>query len=190
MGTSLQNHPRTSVDVTDGGVAVARRWHIVRTSVHQERKVEAYLQSLGLETFLPIQKEMHNWSDRRKLVDRIVIPMIVFVKANTEDLTTLRLHHYDKKLMKHPGTINTFATIPDKQMDDFKFMLEYSETPVAIIDRPIRKGDLVTIVRGSLRGLQGYVTSCEDGQNRFNLILDVFGGAIVYISKENLEQAK
>ena len=37
---------------------------------------------MGIENFLPIQEEIHQWSDRRKKISRVLIPMIVFVHVD------------------------------------------------------------------------------------------------------------
>lgn len=35
------------------------------------------MDKLGVENYVAIQKEEHQWSDRKKKIDRIVIPIIV-----------------------------------------------------------------------------------------------------------------
>lgn len=40
---------------------------------------------MGIENFLPIQQEVHKWSDRRKVVDRVLLPMMIFVHVDPQE---------------------------------------------------------------------------------------------------------
>ena len=40
---------------------------------------------MGIENFLPVQQEYHQWSDRKKLVERVLLPMMVFVRVNLRE---------------------------------------------------------------------------------------------------------
>lgn len=41
------------------------------------KKTAERLKAMGVEYYLPIQSEIRQWSDRRKRVDRLVIPMMI-----------------------------------------------------------------------------------------------------------------
>lgn len=44
---------------------------------NREKKTYERLTALGFEAFLPLQEEIHRWSDRSKKVRRVVVPMVV-----------------------------------------------------------------------------------------------------------------
>ena len=66
---------------TGEGVAHSKRWYVALVRMHHEKKVSEYLNKVGIENFVPVQKEIHQWSDRRKLVESVLLPMMVFVHA-------------------------------------------------------------------------------------------------------------
>ena len=53
---------------TGEGVACLKRWYVAHVRIHHEKKVAEYLGKMVIETFVPVQQEIHQWSDRRKLV--------------------------------------------------------------------------------------------------------------------------
>ena len=62
-------------DVIGRSVARSKRWLVAIVRIHHEKKTSERLTKMGVENFLPIQQEVHNWSDRRKVVDRVILPM-------------------------------------------------------------------------------------------------------------------
>ena len=47
----------------------------VRVRMHHEKKVSEHLDKMGIENFVPVQQELHQWSDRRKLVTSVLLPI-------------------------------------------------------------------------------------------------------------------
>jgi transcription antitermination factor NusG len=45
------------------------RWYAIRTRSRHEKMVHEQLQTQGIETFLPLVKRIHKWSDRKKEVE-------------------------------------------------------------------------------------------------------------------------
>ena len=92
------------------------------------------------------------------------------------------------------GKVNNFgrhpiATIPDKEMNTLKFMLYNSEQPVSFIDSPLKKGERIRVVRGSLKGLEGNV--CETSDATYVMAdLNILGCAVVRVSIEDIERAE
>ena len=91
--------------------------------IHHEKKVAEYLGKMGIETFVPVQQEIHQWSDRRKLVETVLLPMMVFVHADPKErmaaLTLATVSRY--MVLRGEGKP---AVIPDDQMARFRFMLD------------------------------------------------------------------
>lgn len=70
-------------DVIGRSVAHSKRWLVAIVRVHHEKKTSERLTKMGIENFLPIQQEVHQWSDRRKVIDRVVLPMMIFVHVDS-----------------------------------------------------------------------------------------------------------
>ena len=62
-------------DVIGSSVARSKRWLVAIVRICHEKKTGERLTKMGIENFLPIQQEVHQWSDRRKIVDRVLAPL-------------------------------------------------------------------------------------------------------------------
>lgn len=72
----------TVVDGTNGCEALSKRWIAVVVKMYSEKKVSEALAAMEIETYVPVQEEIRQWSDRKKKIEKVVIPAIVFVKTD------------------------------------------------------------------------------------------------------------
>jgi transcription antitermination factor NusG len=177
----------TPVIGTDDREARSLCWYAARTQMNCERKAEKEFKKNGIETYLPIQEEIHQWSDRKKKVQRIAIPMILFVK--TDSLSLEKFHHtnYFYGFVSYDRKHTSPAPIPDNDINVLRFMLEKSKSPVSIEPLPVKLGDKVVITRGELKGLKGNVTICKEGTSHVVVNLNVLGCAKVIVDTSNIE---
>lgn len=156
-----------------------KQWHAVYTRLYHEKKTHDNLHAMGIESFVPVQIEMRQWSDRRKKVERVLIPMMVFVHVTPEEraqvLTLSAVSRYIVLRGEHRP-----AVIPDYQMDRFRFMLDFSEEAVELCAEPLAPGELVKVVKGPLSGLTGELISIG-GKSKVAVRLDMLGCAHVDI---------
>jgi len=54
-------------------------WYVMYTKPRHEKQVAAKFSEQGIEYFLPLEKKIRVWHDRRKLVDTPLFPSYVFV---------------------------------------------------------------------------------------------------------------
>lgn len=177
------------VDVTNGRVAHPKRWIAVLVQANCEKKTAARLGGVGYETYIPTQQEVHQWSDRKKKVDRMIIPMVVFVKATILEEEWLRNQSFIYKLLALPGSDEArkrFATpIPDNQIERLKFLLENAESEVTIVN-DFKVGDVVRVASGPLKGLEGVVNEADERSSIVGVQIDGLGYACVKIAKNYL----
>ena len=50
-----------------------------------EKKVAAKLDKMSMANYVPVQQEEYQWSDRKKKIDRVVIPMVVFARLRKNE---------------------------------------------------------------------------------------------------------
>jgi transcription antitermination factor NusG len=172
---------------TDDREARAFRWYAARTQMNCERKAVNVIKDVISESYIPVQEEIHQWSDRKKKVQRLVIPMIAFVKMDKDVAMTIHSRSCFLGLLKNPGA-NRPSDIPEEQILTLKFMLENSESPVSIETMPLKVGDKVRIVKGGLKGLEGNVLMHKDGTSSVVVKLDLLGCARVNIDASELEK--
>ena len=171
---------------TGEGVAHSKRWYVALVRMHHEKKVAERLSKMGIETFVPVQQEIHQWSDRRKLVETVLLPMMVFVHADPKErmaaLTLSTVSRY--MVLRGEGKP---AVIPDEQMARFRFMLDYSEEAICMSYSPLARGKKVRVIKGPLTGLVGELVAL-DGKNKIAVRLDMLGCACVDMPVGYVEQ--
>ena len=62
-----------------------RDWHIAITRSRYEKKCEGNLKLNGFETFLPTQKVLTQWSDRKKWIEKPLFPGYIFIKYHDSE---------------------------------------------------------------------------------------------------------
>ncbi len=144
-----QKMKESFVNGTNDREAHPKHWIAVLVQVNCEKKTATRLGKAGYDTYIPTQQEIHQWSDRKKKVDRLILPMVVFVRATETEEEWLRNQSYVYKLLAMPGSDEAkrkFATpIPDYQIERLKFLLENAESEVTIVSN-LKVGDAVRVV--------------------------------------------
>jgi transcriptional antiterminator RfaH len=127
------------------------KWYAVYTNPRAEKQVYERLVEAEIETFLPVQKTYRIWSDRKKLVERPLIPSYIFVKTN---------NHNFPKVYKTQGVVKfiTFegipASIPQNQIDILRLLIN-SNAEIEVSSEKLAQGDNVEVINGALTGLTG-----------------------------------
>lgn len=133
-------------------------WYAARVRHGQEVGVKTRLCAMGVEHFIPTEKRRNC---RGKMVDHPLINSLVFIRATKTDACGLRTGwrlpvNYIFDYVKH-----TMLTVPDKQMDDFRRVLEASVSEGGLVDRPLAAGERVRVTRGPLKGVEGNVLELQ-----------------------------
>lgn len=81
------------------------------------------------------------------------------------------------------------GVIPDEQMERFKFMLDYSDEAVEMCAAPLAPGELIRVVKGPLKGLEGELVEV-DGKAKVVVRLDLLGCAGVDMPVGFVEKIK
>ena len=183
---SSESEMESIVPVTTDREAHPKRWIAALVQMCMEKKVGERLTKLGVENYVPTQTEIRQWSDRKKKVERVVIPMVVFVHTDEKTERTLRMQSFIRKILTYPGQ-TTAAVIPDDQINRLKFMLRQSDSPVEMMEQRLQVGDKVHIVRGALRGLEGEFFKNVD-KSMVAIHIEALGYACVSVSVEDIEK--
>ena len=179
---------RTVVFGTTDREAHLQRWIAAQVKICMEKKIGGWMKKLGIETYVPTQTEIHQWSDRKKKVERVVIPMVVFVRVDEMTERELRMHSFIRKFLTYPGQ-TAVAVIPDKQIDCLKLMLKQADAPVKLMPENLQVGDRVRIVRGALKGLEGELCKSVPEKSMVAIRIDGLGYACVSVSVGDLNHS-
>ena len=78
--------------------------------------------------------------------------------------------------------------VPDKQMEDFMFLLDFSPDGIEVLNKDLKRGDQVRVIKGPLQGLTGELVRLR-GHKRVVIRLDgVASIATSYIPGSFLEK--
>ncbi|SCM59612.1 UpxY family transcription antiterminator [Petrimonas mucosa] len=162
-----------------------KRWLAAYVKMHHEKRVRDKLTALGIENFLPVQNEVRQWSDRKKRVERVLIPMMIFVHVDSVEQRTVLTHPSVLRYLVLRGD-HAPTEIPEEQMNRFRFILNYSNQPVSFNPETLQPGKKVKVVRGPLAGLEGELVTI-DGKSSVVVRISQLGCATVEVSISMLE---
>lgn len=177
------------VSVVNGAIdreAHPRFWIAAYTRPKSEKKTAKEISNYGYETFVPVQKQLRQWSDRKKIIDVVVIPNIIFVNLGKEDITTIQRHLLIINLLKFPGEKDV-AQIPEDNILHLKFLTGQTDIPIIYDPQSFHVDADVRITRGPLAGIIGKVLDTLDGTSEILVNLGILGGAHLRIKKIELE---
>lgn len=179
----------------DGAVGVPdRKWFVAIVNSRHERSVGDKLREINIETYVATQQEMHVWANgRRKMVDRVVIPSVVFVRCTEQERRHIVTLPYINRFMvnrsRRSGSLSRpVAVVGDAEIEKLKFMLGQSDSPVDFAPTEFHVNDSVRVIRGNLRGLQGEIRRNSDGTHTLVVCLAMLGGATVFINPRDVEK--
>ena len=174
------------VNGTNDREAYPKRWFAALVQMNCEKKVAAKLEQMGVANYVPVQREEHQWSDRKKKIDRVVIPMVVFVRLAQNEEDEFRRLSFILKFITYPGSKELATPIPDEQIEKLKFLLHNADAKVSIVEN-LKVRDRVRLVRGPMIGLEGELSYIEDNKPIVAIRVDGLGYACINVDKVNLE---
>lgn len=153
-------------------------WYAMYVKMHHEKKTAEKLSNMGITNYLPLQETIRQWSDRKKKIQVVIIPMIIFVKSNEKTRIEIL-----KNVPSINGTMIDKAThkpaiIRDEEMERFMFMLDYSDEAVQFTNEQLKPGEKVEVIKGPLCGLKGELIEI-DGKSQVSVRLNMLGFAMV-----------
>ncbi len=164
-------------------------WFVAYVHSCQERKVAEKLSAAGYVAYVPVQKVKHRWSDRIKIIDKLLIPGLVFIRCTEKarqsafNITYGICGFLQDKSCKEKKAL----TIPDRQMQDFMKVVTAlnGKDDIKIVKYDIEPGDNIRVIRGPLSGL---VCECVTVRNSHKIVirLGLVGSAVVSIDASDV----
>ncbi|MCR4860916.1 MAG: UpxY family transcription antiterminator [Bacteroidales bacterium] len=130
-------------------------WFAARTRCGAELSVAGRLDRLGVERFVPTETRLHTRGGAA--YERALIPCLVFLKTTKQDACALANEQsLPVRYLIDPAT-RSLLVVPDKQMDDFRRVLDLSTDEGGLVGRPLELGERVRVIKGVLAGVEGHV---------------------------------
>lgn len=140
-----------------------RYWFAARTRGKQEFAIRDLLQQieteLDIEYYLPTQLVIRQLKQRRKQVEVPVVKNLIFVKATKQAACDIpNKYNIPLYYMKNLLT-GAMLVVPDKQMDDFMFVMNLNPNSVEFGNECLVPGVKVRVVKGSFCGIEGELST-------------------------------
>lgn len=156
MNSAIAIVPASSLAPSCPQTTEGSRWYAVHTRCHHEKTVNVSLERASIATFLPLVKEVHHWSDRRKAVDVVLFPCYTFVHIDMRSSARLQV-------LKTPGVLQLVGgragptPIADFEIEQVQKVLaeRLSFSPFPFLNR----GQRVRVRGGALDGVEGILSS-------------------------------
>lgn len=144
------------------------KWFAVYTKFRREKLVKKTLDQKGIECYLPLRKEVRNWSKKRRTMELPLISCYVFVKiTKAEYVPVLETEH----VLNFVKLAKDLIAIPENEIQFIKNMLQDEiDFEISSMDK-FQKGDNIIITGGSLAGTKGQLIEFE-GKKRVLITLD------------------
>jgi transcriptional antiterminator RfaH len=128
-------------------------WYVIYTKPRHEKKVQNQLQEKQINSFLPTQRVLRSWHDRRKFISEPLFPSYVFVYLNS------MRSFYDG--IDSDGAVNYVRTgkdparVSEMIVNNIRLLVD-NISDIEVSDAQFQAGQELQIRQGPLTGL-----SCE-----------------------------
>ena len=127
-------------------------WYAIRVKSRSEKKVLFELEEQEIEAYLPMQRKLRQWSDRKKWVEMPLISGYVFVYISRKEYElVLKIHH----VVSYIYFEGKAAVIREGDINLLKRMLGQVDLEIEITAEQFKPGQMVEIIAGPLLGVIG-----------------------------------
>lgn len=163
-------------------------WYAAKTRSNVEKKVKERFEQLGIEHYIPFRQTTIERNGKRTDVMKPVIPNLVFIRTDFQTaLSLVNEQGLPFNYMIDHAT-RTLLVVPDKQMQDFMFLLDFSEETILVENANLRHGDRIRVIKGDFAGIEGELIRIK-GHKRVVVRLEgLFSLATTYIPGSFLEK--
>ena len=164
------------------------KWYVAYTRVNQELLIKKKLDTLGIENFLPQEELVRDTPAGRKKIRVLLIHGMIFIRTDKATSFSLINDHMLNVVYLKDIEGRHSLIVPDKQMEDFMFLLDFSTNGIEVLNKNLKRGDRVRVIKGPLQGLEGELVRLK-GHKRVIIRLEgVASIATSYIPSSFLER--
>ena len=165
--------------------AIKTEWFVFYTKSRQEKKVNELLLKNGFQSFLPTQKLMRQWTDRKKKVEVPLFNSYIFVKIEEYRIVDVLKIPGVSWNIKHNGKP---AFLRQKE---YELISRYIQTGLFIEASQgsnLTAGDKVKVIDGPMKGFMGILMK-RNTENLFSVFIDSLNYSLtIQIDSQVLEK--
>lgn len=150
------------------------KWYPVYTNPKAEKKAHQSLLDKGVETYLPLRRQLKQWSDRKKWIDEPFIKSYLFVHITQQQQSEVLMTKGVARFIYFGGKV---ASMPDKQIEDLKLLMG-SAVELEVTEENLLPGEKIVLKAGPLKGMVGEIISYRS-QKQLALRLENMGFSVI-----------
>lgn len=160
-----------------------QQWFAVQTRFRYEQRVAGDLTAKGVETYLPLLREVHSWKDRKKSLEVPAFGGYLFVRFEETQRNRVRVLETGG-VVRLLGNQSGLEPVPDGEIESLRLSLG-SGAPCA--RHPyLAAGALLRIERGPLRGLEGRLVRAANALRLVVCVASVGQAIAVEVAREDV----
>lgn len=152
-------------------MALEYNWYAIYVRSRREKVTAKLLEEKGIEIYLPLQRKLRQWSDRKKWVEVPYINSYVFVKTSEKEYFEIL---NTQGVVRYVSFEGKAAVIPPWQIEAMRKIIS-SDIPISFSTQWFKKGDQIVIESGVLMGYKGEVIKDTDGKKRMLIRIGKMG---------------
>ena len=163
-------------------------WYAAKVKYQTERKMKTWLDEQAIENFIPFRTVLIEKDGRRIKREKPIIPGLLFIRTNYQTVCTMPVESRIKIMYLRNLENHQLLVVPDKQMQDFMFLLDFSESAVRVENANLRQGDRVRVIKGDFAGIEGELIRIKRHKRVVVRLEGLFSLATTYIPSAFLER--
>lgn len=162
------------------------KWYPVYTHARAEKKAHQTLLEKGIKSYLPLRRQLKQWSDRKKWIDEPFIKSYLFVHIAEHEKAEVLMTRGIARFIYFGGII---ATMPDRQIEDLKLLMT-SGIELEVTEENLLPGEKIILKAGPLKGMTGEIISYRS-QKQLALRLENLGySVIIHVAASLIDRFK
>lgn len=162
------------------------KWFAIYTKPKSEKKVNQQLKDIGIESYLPLRKEMRQWKDRKKWIETPLFTSYVFVKVKHKEF--YEIPYKIKGFMCYVVFSGEIIAIRESEIEYIKRTLSYDNLNTTVTSSDFSKSDDIEIIHGPLCGMKGKLVDFK-GETRISVYLNsIKASLLVEIGKTQVRK--
>jgi transcriptional antiterminator RfaH len=136
-------------------------WYPVYTRSKAEKAAFSALKRKNITAYLPLKKELKQWSDRKKIIEVPLLQSYLFTYISMKEYAEVLMTKGIARFIYFSGNI---ARIPEKQLEDLRLLLT-DGSDLEIYNEHIAPGEKVLIRAGPFKGILAELVSVRNQKN-------------------------
>ena len=145
----------------------AKKWQVIYVHARHEKRIDSEMRDMQIESFLPMKKELHEWSDRKKWIEVPLFSSYVFVNITPDERGRVYLLNGFVKFVSSNGKP---SIVPEWQIDGIRKFMNFYPDRMDVLESDYIGMEGI-IIAGPLAGMHGKIMDVKN-QKCFAMKID------------------